>query len=37
MDLASQLISLLSGAVGGNLAGAAMKDKSLGTLRNPWP
>ena len=32
MDLAS----LLSGAVGANLAGAAMKDKSLGTLRNPW-
>ena len=34
MDLVSLLISLLSGAVGGNLAGAAMKDKSLGTLGN---
>ena len=28
------LISLLSGAVGGNIAGALMKDKSLGTLWN---
>jgi uncharacterized membrane protein YeaQ/YmgE (transglycosylase-associated protein family) len=34
MDLVSLLISLVSGAVGGNLAGAAMKDKSLGTLGN---
>lgn len=28
------LISLVSGAVGGNIAGALMKDKSLGTLWN---
>ena len=28
------LISLASGAVGGNIAGALMKDKSLGTLWN---
>jgi uncharacterized membrane protein YeaQ/YmgE (transglycosylase-associated protein family) len=28
------IIKLLSGAVGGNLAGAAMKDKSLGVLGN---
>ena len=28
------LISLASGAAGGNIAGALMKDKSLGTLRN---
>ena len=28
------LVSLLSGAVGGNIAGALMKDKSLGTLWN---
>jgi uncharacterized membrane protein YeaQ/YmgE (transglycosylase-associated protein family) len=34
MDMASLLISLASGAVGGNVAGAAMKDKSLGTLGN---
>ena len=34
MDLVSLLISLISGAVGGNSAGAAMQDKSLGTLGN---
>jgi uncharacterized membrane protein YeaQ/YmgE (transglycosylase-associated protein family) len=34
MDIVSLLISLISGAVGGNIAGAAMKDKSLGTLGN---
>ncbi len=28
------LISLVSGAVGGNVAGAVMKNKSLGTLWN---
>ena len=28
------LISLVSGAVGGNIAGAIMNDKSLGTLWN---
>ena len=34
MDIVSLLISLVSGAVGGNVAGAAMKDKSLGTVGN---
>ena len=28
------IIQLVSGAVGGNVAGAAMKDKSLGTIGN---
>ena len=28
------IIKLVSGAVGGNVAGAAMKDKSLGVLGN---
>lgn len=28
------IIQLVSGAVGGNVAGAAMKEKSLGTLGN---
>jgi len=34
MDIVSPIISLISGAVGGNIAGAAMKDKSLGVLGN---
>jgi uncharacterized membrane protein YeaQ/YmgE (transglycosylase-associated protein family) len=34
MDVMSLLVSLISGAVGGNVAGAAMKDKSLGTIGN---
>jgi len=34
MNIVSLLIELISGAVGGNIAGAAMKDKSLGTLGN---
>src|SRR5262249_42075920 len=34
MNLVSLLISLLSGAVGGNIAGSAMPDKSLGTAGN---
>jgi uncharacterized membrane protein YeaQ/YmgE (transglycosylase-associated protein family) len=34
MDMTSLIISLISGAVGGNIAGAAMQDKSLGTLGN---
>jgi len=34
MNLVSLIISLVSGAIGGNVAGAAMKDKSLGTLGN---
>jgi len=28
------IVQLVSGAVGGNVAGAAMKDKSLGTIGN---
>src|SRR5262245_63450757 len=34
MDIVSLLVSLVSGAVGGNVAGAAMKDKSLGPVGN---
>src|SRR6516165_6593692 len=34
MDMMSLLISLISGAVGGNVAGAAMQDKSLGAIGN---
>ncbi len=34
MDIVSLVINLISGAVGGNIAGAAMKDKSLGPLLN---
>ena len=34
MDIAGLLISLISGAVGGNVAGAAAPDKSLGALGN---
>ena len=34
MDLVSLLISVISGAVGGNIAGAAMSEKSLGTVGN---
>jgi uncharacterized membrane protein YeaQ/YmgE (transglycosylase-associated protein family) len=34
MDIVSLIISLVSGAVGGNVAGAAMKDKSLGPHLN---
>ena len=34
MDMTSLIITLISGAVGGNAAGAAMPDKSLGTLGN---
>jgi len=34
MNIVNLLISLISGAVGGNAAGAAMKDKSLGTAGN---
>jgi uncharacterized membrane protein YeaQ/YmgE (transglycosylase-associated protein family) len=34
MDLANLIISLLSGLVGGNVAGGAMQDKGLGTLGN---
>ena len=34
MDLTSLLIQIVGGAVGGNVAGAAMKDKSLGLIGN---
>ena len=33
-QLVSWLINLLSGAVGGNIAGALLKSKSLGTVLN---
>lgn len=34
MDIVNLIISLVSGAVGGNIAGAAMPDKNLGTAGN---
>ena len=34
MNIISLLIEAVSGAVGGNIAGAAMKENSLGTLGN---
>lgn len=34
MDIASLLIQLVSGAIGGNLAGGLMKKQSLGTAGN---
>ncbi len=34
MDITSLIIEAVSGAVGGNVAGAAMKENSLGTLGN---
>jgi hypothetical protein len=34
MDITSLIVELVSGAVGGNVAGAAMKEKSLGTAGN---
>lgn len=34
MDITSLLVEAVSGAVGGNVAGAAMKEKSLGTVGN---
>ncbi len=34
MDLVNLLISLVSGIVGGNIAGAAMPNKSLGPVGN---
>ncbi|HEY7752305.1 MAG TPA: hypothetical protein VH856_00675 [Steroidobacteraceae bacterium] len=34
MDITSLLIQLASGAVGGNVAGAALKNLSLGTVGN---
>jgi hypothetical protein len=34
MDITSLIVEAVSGAVGGNIAGAAMKDKSLGPAGN---
>ena len=34
MNITSLIIELVSGAVGGNVAGAAMKENSLGTVGN---
>jgi uncharacterized membrane protein YeaQ/YmgE (transglycosylase-associated protein family) len=34
MNMVGLLVSLISGAVGGNAAGAAMPDKSFGTVGN---
>ena len=34
MDIISLIIQAISGAVGGNVAGAAMKENSLGTMGN---
>lgn len=34
MDILSTIISLVSGAVGGNVAGAAMSQKNLGPIVN---
>ena len=34
MDVTSLIIQLISGAIGGNAAGAASKDVSLGPLGN---
>jgi uncharacterized membrane protein YeaQ/YmgE (transglycosylase-associated protein family) len=34
MNIISLIIDAVSGAVGGNIAGAAMKEKSLGTAGN---
>lgn len=34
MDITSLIVEAVSGAVGGNVAGAAMKEKSLGAVGN---
>ena len=34
MDITSLIIEAVSGAVGGNVAGAAMKENSLGAVGN---
>jgi uncharacterized membrane protein YeaQ/YmgE (transglycosylase-associated protein family) len=34
MDIVSLVIQLLAGAVGGNVAGSILKERSLGTLGN---
>ena len=34
MDITSLLTTVVAGALGGNAAGAALKEKSLGTVQN---
>jgi len=34
MEITNLIVEAVSGAVGGNIAGAAMKDKSLGAIGN---
>lgn len=34
MDIVGMIVNLISGAVGGNIAGAALKDKTLGAIGN---
>ena len=34
MDIISLIVNLMSGAIGGNLAAAVLKDQSLGTIGN---
>jgi uncharacterized membrane protein YeaQ/YmgE (transglycosylase-associated protein family) len=34
MEIVNLIISLVSGIIGGNIAGSAMPDKSLGTIGN---
>jgi len=34
MDIVGTLVNLVSGGVGGNLSGAALKEKSLGAIGN---
>ena len=34
MDITSLIVEAVSGAVGGNVAGAALKEKSLGAIGN---
>ena len=34
MDITNLIVEAVSGAVGGNVAGAALKDKSLGAIGN---
>jgi len=34
MDITSLIVEAVSGAMGGNVAGAAMKEKSLGPVEN---
>jgi hypothetical protein len=36
MNIISLIIQVISGAIGGNVAGAAMKESSLGTLGNSY-